>query len=131
MSKISNSEKAKHGQSAHIGMEGILKRCVSSGYLALYIKNYGVGKSGYKSVKQFYAPFLLVFHDGTKWAIFTTTSMRTDRIKGQQWDAFNLKDLDSKITHVYLVYPDGLENKELSEFYKNNKYLIPLDIGLI
>lgn len=132
MANLSNSEKAKHGRSAHVGMEEILKRCVDAGYLAQVTKNYGIGKAGYKNDKQFYAPFLIVFQDESKWAIFTTTSMRTDRIKGQQWDALNLKELDPLITHVYLVYPDGLENKELSEFVRqNSKYINKEEYSII
>ena len=132
MSNLSNSEKAKHGRSAHVGMEEILKRCVDAGYLVQVSKNYGIGKEGYSNQKQFYAPFLIVFYDETKWAIFTTTSMRTDRIKGQQWDALNLKELDPLITHVYLVYPDGLAEKELSEFIRqNSKYINKEEYSII
>ncbi len=132
MTDLSNSEKAKHGRSAHSGMEEILRRCVDLGYLVQVTKNYGIGKKGYKNEKQFYAPFLIVFKDESKWAIFTTTSMRTDRIKGQQWDALNLKELDPLITHVYLVYPDGLAEKELSEFLRqNNKYVNQEEYSII
>ncbi len=132
MANLSNSEKARHGRSAHVGMEEILKRCVDAGYLAQVSKNYGIGKPGYKNDKQFYAPFLVVFMDESKWAIFTTTSMRTDRIKGQQWDALNLKELDPLITHVYLVYPDGLDQKELSEFIRqNSKYVNKEEFSII
>lgn len=132
MANLSNSEKAKHGRSAHVGMEEILKRCVDAGYLVQVSKNYGIGKEGYSNQKQFYAPFLIVFKDESKWAIFTTTSMRTDRIKGQQWDALNLKELDPLITHVYLVYPDGLDEKELSEFIRqNSKYINKEEYSII
>ena len=132
MANLSNSEKAKHGRSAHVGMEEILKRCVDAGYLVQVTKNYGIGRDGYKNTKQFYAPFLIIFEDESKWAIFTTTSMRTDRIKGQQWDALNLKELDPLITHVYLVYPDGLAEKELSEFIRqNSKYINKEEYSII
>lgn len=132
MANLSNSEKAKHGRSAHVGMEEILKRCTDAGYLVQVSKNYGIGKEGYKNDKQFYAPFLIVFSDESKWVIFTTTSMRTDRIKGQQWDALNLKELDPLITHVYLVYPDGLGDKELSEFIRqNSKYVNKEEYSII
>ena len=121
MANLTNEEKSKHGRSAQLGMEEILKRCVDVGYLVQVSKNYGIGKEGYKNKKQFYAPFLIIFSDESKWAIFTTTSMRTDRIKGQQWDAFNLKEIDPLITQVYLVYPDDLDEKELHEFLRQNK----------
>ena len=121
---FSNAEKQQHGQSAQNSLENILKRCLSTGYLKQIYNNYRTGKDGYSNKSQFYAPFLIEFHNDTKWALFTTTSMRTDRIKGQQWDALNLKEIDKNITYVYLVYPDGLSTKENNSFIQqNNKYI--------
>lgn len=121
---FTNADKQNHGQSAHDSLENILNRCVDIGYLKSLCSNYRIGKEGYSNTKQFYAPFLIEFQDGTKWALFTTTSMRTDRIKGQQWDALNLKEIDSNITAVYLIYPDGILESEKTEFIRqNNKYL--------
>lgn len=121
---FSNAEKQQHGQSAQNSLENILKRCLSTGYLKQIYNNYRTGKDGYSNKSQFYAPFLIEFHNDTKWALFTTTSMRTDRIKGQQWDALNLKEIDKNITYVYLVYPDGLSTRENNSFIQqNNKYI--------
>ena len=121
---FSNAEKQQHGQSAQNSLENILKRCLSTGYLKQIYNNYRTGKDGYSNKSQFYAPFLIEFHNDTKWALFTTTSMRTDRIKGQQWDALNLKEVDKNITYVYLVYPDGLSTRENNSFIQqNNKYI--------
>ena len=44
--------------------------------------------------------------------------MRTDRIKGQQWDAKNLKEIEDSIKKVYLVYPDAVPGE--SEFVRQN-----------
>lgn len=121
---FTNADKQQHGQSAQDSLENILKRCVDVGYLKCLHGNYRIGKDGYSNKTQFYTPFLIEFQDNTKWALFTTTSMRTDRIKGQQWDALNLKDIDSNITAVYLVYPDGISASGKSEFIRqNNKYI--------
>jgi hypothetical protein len=117
----SNSDKAIHGQSAKNSLAAILRRCVNLGYIVQVTAEFRIGKEGYSNDEQFYAPFLIVFDDESKWAIFTTTSMRTDRIKGQQWDAINLKEIDPLITRVYLVYPDGTEDKVKKEFMRQNK----------
>lgn len=121
---MTNADKQQHGQSAQNGLEQILLRCKASGYITYFIKNYRIGKDGYRNTEQFYVPFLIVFSDNIKWALFTTTSMRTDRIKGQQWDAINLKSIDSTITKAYLIYPDGIAEYNKNEFVRqNNKYV--------
>lgn len=118
---FSNADKSKHGREAQESLASILKRCADAGYIIQIIAEYRIGKEGYSNDKQFYAPFLIVFEDESKWALFTTTSMRTDRIKGQQWDAVNLKEIDPLITHVYLVYPDGVSEDIKKEFIRQNK----------
>ncbi len=129
---FTNADKAQHGQSAQDSLESILKRCVDIGYLHCFYNNVRIGKEGYSNTAQFYAPFVVEFFDGTRWAVFTTTSMRTDRIKGQQWDAFNLKDIDASITGVYLVYPDGISPDAKAEFVRqNNKYTNHIEYSAI
>lgn len=118
---FSNADKARHGKSAKDSLANILKRCVDTGYLVQIITEYRIGKEGYDNDKQFYAPFLVIFDDESKWALFTTTSMRTDRIKGQQWDAVNLRAIDPLITRVYLVYSDGTSDNIKKEFVRQNK----------
>ena len=118
---FTNADKAKHGQSAQTSLENILSDCVDMDYISDIKPDYRLGKNGYKNPKQFYAPFAICFEDGTKWILFTTTSMRTDRIKGQQWDAINLKEIDKNITKAYLVYPDGVDNSIKNEFIRQNK----------
>ena len=49
--------------------------------------------------------------------------MRTDRIKGQQWDADRLKQVDATISKALLVYPDEVTGRVRSEFLRQkNKY---------
>lgn len=122
---FTNADKHHHGQSAQNSLESILEHCKQSQYLKSVTKTYRIGKPGYNNNSQFYTPFLIEFQDNTKWALFTTTSMRTDRIKGQQWDAINLKEIESSIKRVYLVYPDAsLEEKA---FIRQNKKYIDND----
>lgn len=118
---FSNADKARHGKSAQDSLANILKRCIDSGYLVQVEAEYRIGKEGYGNDKQFYAPFLILFEDESKWALFTTTSMRTDRIKGQQWDAINLKQIDPRITQAFLIYPDGVPSNVKKEFLRQAK----------
>ncbi|MBR1597693.1 MAG: MspI family type II restriction endonuclease [Lachnospiraceae bacterium] len=128
---FSNADKSKHGRSAQDSLAAILNRCYDAGYLEQVIPEYRAGIDGFND-KQFFAPFLIVFKDGARWALFTATSMRTDRIKGHQWDAFNLKRIDPKITRVYMVYPDGIEEKIEKEFIrKNQKYADKIEYSMI
>ncbi len=120
MAEFSNSDKSNHGRSAQKSLEDILNAYVEMGYIRV-ISPFRIGKEGYSNFEQFYAPFVIVFEDNSKWALFTTTSMRTDRIKGQQWDAMNLKEIDSFITRVYLVYSDGLKDEEKRKFSRQNE----------
>lgn len=120
---FSNADKAKHGKSAQYSLAGILQRCLENGYITKYEADYRIGKDNYNNDKQFYAPFMIFFDDLSKWALFTSTSMRTDRIKGQQLDAANLRNIDPSITHVYLIYPDSVSDNIKNGFIRqNNKY---------
>lgn len=132
---FSNADKQQHGQSAQKGLKSILQNCEDMDYLKSFIKNYKIGKKGYNSSDQFKAHFLIEFNNGSRWILHTTTSMRTDRAKGVQWDVFNLKEIDSKITKAYLIYPDGIEENERAEFLRikeayanNNEYSVIDDV---
>lgn len=119
-----NAERQQHGQSAQDSLESILQRAQNVGYIETIISNYRIGREGFQNSRQFYVPFLIGFSNGTKWALFTTTSMRTDRIKGQQWDAINLKSINPSITNAFLVYPDGLPENDRNEFIRQNQKYI-------
>lgn len=119
-----NEDKNYHGRSAKLGLQQILELCSKQDYIKFIVPNFRLGEKGYKNQLQFFAPFLIEFNDGTQWVLYTTTSMRTDRIKGQQWDISNLKKIDPKIQKAYLIYPDDLSETEKNLFLQqNNKYL--------
>ena len=129
---FTNAEKSQHGVNAQNNLENILSYCVDKGYIATYTKNFRTGKDGYSNDEQFYAPFVIEFVDTEKWIIFSTTSMRTDRIKGQQWDAINLKEIDSSITKAYLVYSDSVSDHDKAEFERqHNKYISGYEFSAI
>lgn len=104
---LSNRQKAKHGRSAQESLSKFLDHCKEKNYIQDYKEGYKTGKPGFINQKQFSAPFLITFNTGEKWILFCTTSVRSDRIKGQQWDAFNIKRDVPSIKKAYIViYPE-------------------------
>lgn len=79
-----NGEKSKHGKNAQSNIETLLEHCKAKGYITDYKKNFRIGKNGFSNSEQFYAPFYISFDDPKHWLVYSTTSMRTDRIKSQQ-----------------------------------------------
>ncbi len=123
MERFDNAAKHLHGRNAINSIEDLLIFCQKQGYITEYQEPFRTGKPGY-SAKQFYAPYLIIFDDGTKWILFSTTSMKTDRIKGQQWDASNIKEIDKSILKCYLVYPDDVTDTARAEFVRQNEKYI-------
>lgn len=110
VSSIANKTKAVNGINNQNAINSVLSNCLSEGYISDFQKNFRIGNPEAENEKQFYAPFMIQFPNRNRWVIFATTSMRTDRIKGQQWDAYNLKELDSSITTALIVYPANKVN---------------------
>lgn len=116
---MSNQDNAIRGQSFQKVLRDMMGLFVKVGYIKDFKKNYRIGNPEYLDKSQFYAPYLITFEGGVKWAVFSTTSLR-DRIKSTYWDAYNLKRLDEKIEKAFLVFPDGLPPKELQKFIDKN-----------
>lgn len=114
---------AAHGKDFQSFIEDELRILKRDGYLTQIIREFRAREPGYENPDQYYAPFLIQFNDRTRWILFSTTSMRTDRIKGQQWDADRLKQVDATISKALLVYPDEVTGRVRSEFIRQkNKY---------
>jgi len=119
---LSNEEKSKHGRNAIYSLKGLLEFCCKKSLIIEFSENF---RTGYAEISnsQFYAPYIITFNSGEKWLLFSTTSMRTDRIKGQQWDAVNIKKIEDDVKKCYIVYPDSVSDKERTEFIRQgNKY---------
>lgn len=98
-----------------------LLSCLESGSVADVVRDFHGGQPGYKNAEQYYAPFLVQFSDRERWIAFTTTSCRTDRIKGQQWDADRLKSVDPSIARAVLVYPNNPAKGERELFVRQRE----------
>src|SRR5690554_4585605 len=110
-----NKDKSIHGQNAILALETLLKAYTSRKMIDGYEKNYRRSKENYIT-KQFLAHFLIRFNNGDKWIIYSTTSLRSDRLKGNQWDSYNLKSIDKSIKKSILIYPDSVEKQSIKEF---------------
>ena len=118
-----NEDKLRHGLSLQKSISDILQDFLSKEYIQSFVPDYYIGMPGYQNNKQFYAAFLIEINSNEKWAIYSTTSMK-DRFKGQLWDAFNLKAIDSAISKAYLIYPDGLPDNKERDFLRRKNDII-------
>ena len=132
MSQFEYVSNAANGYDAQSVLQNMLFALRRSGDLSIVVKTYRAGDPQALNAGQFYAPFMIQFNDGSRWIIFSTTSCRTDRIKGQQWDADNLKRLDLSIDRAILTYPDDISNADKKAFVKQKeKYDRGLEISRI
>lgn len=121
MSQFDYVSNAANGYEAQDVLQNKLLALRLADYLSVVVKTFRVGDPNASNVGQFYAPFMVQFHNGSRWIIFSTTSCRTDRIKGQQWDADNLKRLDPTIDKAILTYPDDVPSCEKKSFIKQKE----------
>ena len=113
---FTNADKREHGDLARKELQRILSDCLEKKIILHYMSNFRIGRAGYSNDSQFLAPFLVSFPNGERWILYTTTSMRSDRIKGQQWDAENIKQIVPSITKAVLCFPDGVELRDIKNF---------------
>ncbi|MCR5080968.1 MAG: MspI family type II restriction endonuclease [Treponema sp.] len=119
MPQFSNKDKAERGANAKKSLENILNECLKYSYIKEIVSDFHCGYENFDS-KQFYSNFIVTFHDGTKWILYTTTSCRSDRIKGNQWDSYNIKIIDKSVKNSILIYPDFVPKSELDLFQAYN-----------
>ena len=71
-------------------------------------------RDGYSefSSNQFFAPFLVEFTNREVWILFSTNSIRSDRVCIQQWNSYHIKNIRPSVTKAYLVVPDEIVNNK-------------------
>jgi len=97
-------------------MQGAIVFCTS---------DYRCGYSGC-SEKQFYAPFYLEFRNGDAWIIYSTNSIRNDRMCIQQWNAEHIKKINTSIVKAFVVVPNQSANvnREKREVERYNEKIM-------
>lgn len=78
----------------------------------LIYENYKVGYPN--KDQQFKMDFQVIFPEFNyeTWLIKGTSSARSDRIYGNEFMAQNIRNIDDKVTQVYLVVPDSISKSE-------------------
>lgn len=98
-----------------------LQTLQAKGVIAFCSMEYRNGYAEYDK-KQFYAPFYIEFQNGEGWLLFSSNSIRNDRMNNQQWNSLHLKKIAQNISRAYLVIPDDVsqnpKEKTLAENYQ-------------
>ena len=106
-----NLEKSNRGISGQENLKGLIESLLDKHYIVSYVEDYRDGYKGYDE-KQFFFQYLIEFPSHECWLLHSTTSIRSDRMNIQQWNAEHLKRLNGHIKKAFVVYPNGLSEKE-------------------
>ena len=107
-----NTEKSNRGRSGQENLKDIIASLQAKDYIVSYETDYRDGYKGFDP-KQFFFQYLIEYENKESWILHSTTSIRSDRMNIQQWNAEHLKRLNGYIKKAYVVYPNGLSDKEL------------------
>ncbi len=107
-----NYEKSNRGRSGQENLKDIIESLKAKDYIVLFESDYRDGYKGYDQ-KQFFYQYLIEYSNHDSWILHSTTSIRSDRMNIQQWNAEHLKRLNGYIKKAYVVYPNGLSDVEL------------------
>lgn len=107
-----NTEKSNRGRSGQENLKDIIESLQAKDYIVSYDTDYRDGYKGFDP-KQFFFQYIIEYENKESWILHSTTSIRSDRMNIQQWNAEHLKRLNGYIKKAYVVYPNGLSDKEL------------------
>lgn len=105
MSSEENSIKAQHGVKAKRTLDYVVRELESYGALSSHEDSPAYGYDDHDKM-QFKADKSVTTAGGEKCILYSTNSIRSDRVKGQQWDAYNIKQIDNKVEYAYIIIPD-------------------------
>lgn len=106
-----NQLKSINGQISKNSLSMQLQTLQTAGTIAFCSMEYRNGYVEYDT-QQFYAPFYIEFQNGEGWLLFSSSSIRNDRMNNQQWNSLHLKRIAQNITRAYLVIPDDIVNND-------------------
>ena len=111
---IDNQQKTLSGKASNLTLAEVLDYISKIPKLNISVsKNYMVG---YKNCEQqFKMDYKICFHDFNDeiWLIKSTSSIRSDRLYGNEFFAQNIKIIDDKVTNIFVVIPDSVNDKEI------------------
>lgn len=115
---VDNQQKSLSGSASNLTLAALLQNIQEIPKLNVSVtKDYSVGYENCE--KQFKMDYAITFNDSDKktWLVKSTSSIRTDRIYGNEFFAQNIKSVDKNVTKIFVVVPDSISQKEL----KNKK----------
>lgn len=116
-----NQLKSINGQISKNSLSTQLQTLQANGTISFCSMEYRNGYTEYDP-KQFYAPFYIEFQNGEGWLLFSSSSIRNDRMNNQQWNSLHLKKIAENIKRAYIVIPDeiskNIKEKTISENYQ-------------
>lgn len=129
-----NQQKTLAGKATNLTLYEVLNEIEEVSKLNVSVKkNYLTGYD--RCEKQFKMDYQICFedHNNEKWLIKSTSSIRSDRIYGNEFFAQNIKIIDKAVTKIFVVIPDSvtdaeMKNKEAySKKIKSDKYISFID----
>lgn len=116
-----NQLKSINGLISKNSLSTQLQTLQANGTIAFCSMEYRNGYAEYDP-KQFYAPFYIEFQNGEGWLLYSSSSIRNDRMNNQQWNSLHLKRIATNIKRAYLVIPDDIslndKEKTIAENYQ-------------
>ena len=116
-----NQLKSINGQISKNSLSTQLQTLHAKGTISFCSMEYRNGYAEYDP-KQFFAPFYIEFQNGEGWLLFSSNSIRNDRMNNQQWNSLHLKKIAKNIKRAYLVIPDeisqNVKEKTIAENYQ-------------
>lgn len=106
-----NTEKSNRGISGQENLKELIESLCDKDYIVSYVEDYRDGYKGFDE-KQFFFQYRIEFSNHECWLLHSTTSIRSDRMNIQQWNAEHLKRLNGYVKKAFVVYPNGLPEKE-------------------
>ena len=116
------------------GLLTTLKDLQEKGYIKSCKSNFRCGYNGYLD-EQFFASFYFEFQNGEAWIVYSTNSIRSDRMTFQQWHAEHIKKICGNVKRAFVVVPDVIVENEkecsIAENYdrriQNKEFYSPVD----
>lgn len=114
-----NQLKSINGLISKNSLSTQLQTLQANGTIAFCSMEYRNGYAEYDP-KQFYAPFYIEFQNGEGWLLFSSSSIRNDRMNNQQWNSLHLKKIAANIKRAYLVIPDEISQNDKEKTIAEN-----------
>lgn len=116
------------------GLLSSLKSLQEKGYIKNCSSNFRCGYDIYPE-EQFFASFYIEFKNGVAWIIYSTNSIRSDRMTFQQWNAEHIKKICVQVEKAFVIVPDKITENEkefsIAERYdkriQNKEFYSPVD----